>query len=333
LLLEKAGQLLESLDSEERRDRIRDRMLLGQASLAEATGDWPAAERHLQQLLVRSPNDGKALQTLARVLFQQEEPEKALERLRDASAASDNMLTPEAILGQWYQRQGDAAKSATWMRAALEKAPEDAPTRLAAANCLLQNERFQDAIEQADAALNLDPESLTAKILRGNASLLANDFDTAVQFLEKASLQSPGNFVATNNLALALCEISPPASERALEYAELNARRFPERSEALATLGWVLYKLGRLNESEKVLRNAASQEGQKSPALGYYLARVFAERGRTEEARQLLQTALRGSQLFFGRSAAEVWLRELESRKQQSKSGAAGASAGLSGDS
>ena len=58
---------------------------------------------------------------------------------------------------------------------------------------------------------------------------------------------SPSNFAASNNLALALCEQSDNLKKnRALEYAQINAQRYPKMADAASTLGWVQYRLGHL---------------------------------------------------------------------------------------
>ena len=47
--------------------------------------------------------------------------------------------------------------------------------------------------------------------------------------------------------------------QRALDYAEANARQYGksnQAADALSTYGWVLYRLGRLDDAEKVLQNA-----------------------------------------------------------------------------
>lgn len=71
---------------------------------------------------------------------------------------------------------------------------------------------------------------------------------------------------------------------RALQLAEINARQYPRLAEALATLGWVYFKFGRLAEAEQALQTATSS-GQSSSETAYYLARVLDARGQRDHER------------------------------------------------
>ena len=57
------------------------------------------------------------------------------------------------------------------MKAALEKAPDDAKTRLAAAKWALTTGQIDEAKKQADEALRIDKSSMEAKVVRGIVSL------------------------------------------------------------------------------------------------------------------------------------------------------------------
>jgi len=113
-------------------------------------------------------------------------------------------------------------------------------------------------------------------------------------------VQSPGNFAASNNLALALCEQviessgkpDPVKVNRALEYANGNYQASPRNPETASTLGWVLYKAGYRDRAEGALRLAASS-GNLSPDTAYYLAQVSYDGGNKELARNLLEAAVK----------------------------------------
>ena len=97
--------------------------------------------------------------------------------------------------------------------------------------------RLEDAATQAAAALQIDPTSFPAKILRGVVALFQKDFTTAERYFELASLQSPRSFPAANDLALALIEQDDKSKQlRALEYAENNVRKYPRDSRSRVDL-------------------------------------------------------------------------------------------------
>jgi Flp pilus assembly protein TadD len=134
---------------------------------------------------------------------------------------------------------------------------------------------------------------LNAKILRGLVALFNKDFKTAEKYFEDAHLQSPGNFAAKNNLALALCEEKDAAKlNRALEYANDSYQQNPRNPETASTVGWVLYKAGFKDRAEQALRLAASS-GNLSPDTAYYLAQVAYDNGNMDLAKGLLDAALK----------------------------------------
>jgi len=312
LLYEKAAALSAAFKGNAKRKKLLDqRANAGLAAAAEARQDWKTAQQYLEAWLKLEPKNAVALQRLARTLFQQDRPDDALAKLKAATQIDDTVLTPEATLARWYQQSGDQDNARKWMITALTEAPKDLKTRLVATQWSLETEQLDQAREQAALAVKLDPASLEAKLLRGVTALFLKDYTTAETYFESAHLQSPGNFAASHNLALALCELDEDAKKRrALEYAQINSRVYPKQAEAASTLGWVLYKLDRIDEAERVLRQAAAG-GNLSADTAYYIARISADRGRKDEAKQLLEQALETKRPFSQRKEAEALLEEL----------------------
>jgi len=312
LLYERAAALLAKFDrSPKRKSLLQPRVCSGQAAVAEVYEDWAGAQKHLEAWLKLEPKSTAAMQRLAWALFQQRKADDALKLLRYAAQIDPEVLTPEAMLAGFYERFGDHANAKKWMTYALQKAPSDPKTRLVAANWALETNQYDVAQEHAAKAMQLDPKSRDAKMLRGVISLFQKDFKNAEVYFEAAHLHSPGYFPATNNLALALVEQPDETKKRrAMEYAQSNARQHPRVAEAASTYGWVLYRTGQTDQAEQVLTRAASM-GNMTSDTAYYLARVYADKLRKDEAKQLLQSALKNPGLFSQRQEAQALLNEL----------------------
>jgi tetratricopeptide (TPR) repeat protein len=143
--------------------------------------------------------------------------------------------------------------------------------------------------------------------------LCQKDYRTAESYFESALNRSSENaFPISNNLALALIEQQDAKkSSRALEYAEANAKQFLKSANAYSTYAWVLYRLGRLDDAEKALRVAAAA-GPLSVDTAYYAARVAVDRGHKDEAKKVLETALKATGRSMFRQDAEDLLTELK---------------------
>jgi tetratricopeptide (TPR) repeat protein len=316
LLFEKAYGIARSLkEPGPRISSIKRRALAGLAMVAEARQDWAGAQTQLEALLAEDPKDAPALQRLGHVLFAQKKEDLALEKLREAAKLNASLLGAEATLAQFYQQAGDVKNAGKWMLEAIKASPRDAKTRVAAAQWSLEIGKLDQAEDQAKAAVQLEPESLNAQLVRGQVALLRKDYKTAEEFYEKAHLEAPRNFVATNNLALALAGQEEESKRRlGLDYAQINVRVYPEQSEAFSTIGWALYRLGRLDEAEANLRKAISLP-RAAPDTYYFLARVMLDRGRKDDAKMILQApALKTSVPFLMRKEAELLTEELSGR-------------------
>jgi uncharacterized protein HemY len=138
------------------------------------------------------------------------------------------------------------------------------------------------------------------------------DLNGAEAILEPLHREVPADSSVANLLALALLDQSDKAKRsRGLQLAEVNAAQFPRSAEIVATLGWGLYRAGQLEQAEQKLR-AAITGGRTTLDIAYYLARVLAEKGQTDNARQLLQSATSLPGAFAHRDDANSLLKTLK---------------------
>jgi tetratricopeptide (TPR) repeat protein len=316
LLFEKtAAMVAAAKEPTPRLKAIKRRALNGLATVAQARQDWAAAQTHIEALLAEDPKNASALQQLGQILFMQKKEDLAVAKLREAAKLNDALLGAEAALAQFYHQIGDVKNAGKWMFDAIKANPRDAKTRVVAAQWSYDIGKFDQAEEQAKAAVQLEPDSLNTQMIRGLVALMRKDFKTAQEFYEKAHLQAPSNLTVTNNLALALAgQDEEPKKRLAMEYAQINARVYPDQSETHSTLGWVFYRLGRLDEAYANLGKAISLP-RPSPDTFYFTARVSADRGRKDEARMLLQSpVIKSPGQYLMRKEAEALLEELSGR-------------------
>jgi tetratricopeptide (TPR) repeat protein len=230
--------------------------------------------------------------------------------------ADIEILPPEGTVAQFFANKSNQDKTKEWMRTALNAHARNLKVRLLAANWAFSTGQLTEAEKQSSAALQLDPQSLDGLVLRGMVAMFQKNFRAAEGYFEKAHLLRPNSFAASNDLALALIEQNnDDKRQRALEYAENNARTYGksnQASEAYSTYGWVLYKMDRIEDADKALR-AAISGGTFSADTAYYLARVLAkQRGHDKEAIQLLESALKAPGPFANREDATKMLEELK---------------------
>lgn len=322
LLFEKAYDLLKSFNGDaKRKEGIQVVSCQRLAGLAMNRKEWDLAKGYLDESLKLKADDAGALQMLGRVLFEQGKMDEALAKLNAARKTDSQVLTPEALLAQWCQQTSATptkadAKAGQYMIAALNREGRDYKTRLVAADWAFQTQQFEQARKQIDYALQLaekeQVDPTPALNLAGNIAIFQGDFAGAEGYLRKALDRSPSNAMAMNNLALALCEQDDDAKKKvALEYARINGTLNPNDIEAYSTLGRVLFRQGNLTEADNVFRKVLTAGRPLSPDTVYYIASLYAQTDRKEDAKKWLGEAVKKEGLFSQRKNAEQLLKEL----------------------
>jgi tetratricopeptide (TPR) repeat protein len=329
-----AKQVLGPYVNKDRKPALEQQALSGIASLAEAREDWKEAENKLQDLLKLSPDEPNlvARQRLARALFWQGFAKEAYEVLKKAKAidketaeknkAREIFLTPEAIMAQYYA-QFEAPKTENakiWFDASLKQAPNDLATRQVVAVWALENGFVSFAKEQAVNALRIEdydaglvPEkqkyrgSNVGHVLRGLVALWEKDWPEAEKDFQSVLLASPNDFVARNNIALALVEQDDPLKkQKALVYADNNRKDNPKSPDASSTLGWVYFRRGEFDLARLALDQAIQLAGGLNNAdTATYAAHILFHQGNEWQARELLDGILKADRPFSMKKEAK----------------------------
>jgi len=317
VLFDKAAALTAAFSGNPKRKRDFDiRSNAGNAAVAEARRQWEEARTYLTKWLALDPDNASAHQRMGITLFQLGQEQEALARFREARKLDGKALQPELALARLYDDAKKKDTARTLIEQAVKASPDDAGVQLAAAQWYLGQNDLEKARAAADTALKIDPRSLDGKIVRGAIARIARDYKTAEQFFNEAHVQSPGNFAASNSLALVLIESDDKdLRQRAMEMAEANVamhrENSPQQVNALTTLAWVYYKMGRREDAERILEqvrrsNALSSDG------AFYVATILTDRGEKDLARKILDEVLANEPMFATRSDAVDLLSKLK---------------------
>jgi len=122
----------------------------------------------------------------------------------------------------------------------------------------------------------------------GNLRYLSGDCAGAVEAFEKSASMGPPNPQTLNNLAF-LCADCLGDANRSLPHIERALSISPNTPEYLDTYGFVLWKAGRLPQSEEMLLR--SLRLRPTALANYHLAEVLAARGNAAQARTAIQRA------------------------------------------
>lgn len=154
----------------------------------------------------------------------------------------------------------------------------------------LQSGQLKEAEATIRKALELDPNDNDLLIQLGSIQDHAGQRAEAEKTLRTVLQREPDNATALNNLGYFLAERNARYSE-ALPLIEKAVSIEPLNASFLDSLGWVQYKMGRLQEARGHLEKAALY-GRHNANVYEHLGDVLRDLGRHQEARRNWEVAL-----------------------------------------
>lgn len=284
----------------------------GQAAVAERRKDWFRAQVALAQCVKVEPDNADLRDRYGAALFMLGREKEGFEQFQTAARLDEAMNPAEVSMAVMFARKDDFYNAKKAFEAALKRYPSDGRVHYEMASVLLLNDKATEAKQHADKAAEMGIDTPEFAMQRGYIARQLRDFSAAEKHFSQVLLDSPSDFEAINQLALVLIEQDDETKQqRALSLADLNARRAPQSSHALSTLGWVYYKLGRKDEALRTLSMAVSRAPVRTESL-YYLTRVLWESGKHEDARKLaeqMKPAIDRPGLFVLRPEVKQWFK------------------------
>jgi tetratricopeptide (TPR) repeat protein len=285
------------------------------ARLAIKFESWDAAEGWLNEVL-EAPGDrlseGNLYECLLRVLWAERKFDRVVEICRKGLANSQ--ITNRLLFHENLTR----ALSATNR---LDEALDEADRAIALSTAQFRLElrllrieilRLSDRLEQAEAECLQVLEEATNPLTQNHGRLVLAGIYTALQNYPEAEEQlletlkaDPENEGANNDLGYLWADQGKnlaEAEEMIRRAIASDAQKKSARGDLPATsrnaafidsLGWVLYRQGRLEEARQELEQAvALTKGKGDPVVADHLAEVYFHLGRGEDARRWWRRAL-----------------------------------------
>ena len=187
-------------------------------------GDFSAAERTLDEVLARAPDDAEAAFNLGNALHGLGRQRDAIDRYRQALKLRPDYTDALINLGNVHTEIGEFAAGMEAYDAALRTRP-DSVVALNNAACLMRTLGHVDDAEDAlRRALELDPDNAALHDTLGNVYKDAGDLDAAIASFRKSLELDPGSWATHSNLAYTLGFREPEAAPILEECRRWNER-------------------------------------------------------------------------------------------------------------
>ncbi len=235
------------------------------------------------------PESEPALTQLVQLLNQDGRLDEAQQRLVGLVKANPDRPALHALLGRIELLQGDAAAATEAVDKALALDPQLA-TALAAKALILNSEGdLEGAATAVDAAFAQTPHADYGYMGARLQLDLGNEEEARDRLLQLLR-SHPDHAAAANDLAWLLADRGERLAQ-AEDYAQLALRLSPSAA-VLDTLGYVQLKRGRAEAAIESFAKAVDAKPDYATAR-YHLALALEETGKTGEAREQLEIALK----------------------------------------
>lgn len=191
---------------------------------------------------------------------------------------------------------GRVDEAVALLRLRLNNSPQDFLTYRIISALYTQAGRGREAVEAARKTLEIATASGNKRLLTdalialSSAQERAGDPKSSEDSLRRVLTQEPDNATALNNLGYFLIERNEKLPE-ALSLIQGAVRAEPYNSSYLDSLGWAYFKLGKLDEAERNLIEAAKRDST-STTIQEHLGDLYERQGKIALARAAWQKAL-----------------------------------------
>jgi predicted Zn-dependent protease len=231
---------------------------------------------------------------------------------REALARDPGQPRMVRMRAQALLKAGQAAAANKLLEDGVEKDPASREFVIGLADLYADQKRTEDALRMLERARKTfgDNESLTmrfANVYEGGGRL-----PDAEKELRKLMAEDPLNADAMNSLSYMLAEHNQRLPE-AVDLAQRALKVEPGNPAYLDTLGWALFKQGRVEEAADPLGKAAAMLTGNSVIQDHH-GDVLAKRGRNADAIAAWQRALAGDGESIDRAAIEKKIKAAKAR-------------------
>ncbi|AMB84313.1 hypothetical protein AWM79_02955 [Pseudomonas agarici] len=245
---------------------------------------WNEAKGYLKQLIARDSHVDSAHLNLGRIAEEQNDPQRALEEYEQVGPGND-YLPAQLRQTDILVTSGRGAEASKRLAAARAEQPDYViQLYLIEAEILSANNHGDPAWKVLQQALLQYPDDLNLLYTRAMQAEKRNDLAQMENDLRTILKHDPDNAMALNALGYTLSDRTTRYAE-AKELIEKAHQLTPEDPAVLDSLGWVNFRLGHLDEAERLLRQALERFPDQEVAA--HLGEVLWANGKQSEAKKM----------------------------------------------
>ena len=245
---------------------------------------WEEAKGYLEDLIARESHVDSAHLNLGRIAEERNDPESALIEYAQVGPGND-YLPAQLRQADILISNGRTAEAQSRLAVQRDTQPDyGIQLYLIEAETLSANKQGDKAWAVLQQALKQYPDDLNLLYTRAMLAEKRNDLAQMEKDLRLIIQRDPDNAMALNALGYTLSDRTTRYDEAKLLIEQAHQIN-PEDPAVLDSLGWVNFRLGNLDEAERLLRQALERFPDQEVAA--HLGEVLWAKGKQREARQI----------------------------------------------
>ncbi len=274
--------------------------------LAADMGEALLAESQATELARNWPKRPESQLLMARIASRGGKGDQAIVQWQGALVKDPGNREALTHLATAYLQRRSYADAARLAETGLRLAPSDTDLSLILARSQVGLGRSAEARVTLRRAAEQDAATVAPLIMLAELQVRQGEYLPAIASYEEVLKRSPDHLLAMNNIALLTADHGYDL-ERAAAVASRLYAKYPGDPALADTLGWVLFRQGKLGEALPLLQLAAVRLPD-NPVHRYHYGALLVKSGRSEEGRKELKAALGLSREFDGADKARALL-------------------------
>lgn len=249
----------------------------------------PAAKK-LQEILKEVPDSDRARFYLAAIYEQTKQNEKAISEY--GRVPVESTYYNDSVIHSVYLLKGDKKleSAADLAKSAMEKKNDEPTFHSLYASLLNDNKKAAEAAAVLENAHKKFPSNTQVLFFLGTIYDSLGNKNKVISTMKTVLEKEPLHVQALNYIAYTFAEEGKNLIE-AEAFARQAASLEPRDGYVLDTLGWVLFKQGKINEAIKYLETA-HKIAPDVPIISEHLGDVYVKQAMIEKARQMYRRAI-----------------------------------------
>ena len=257
--------------------QVRKAFILGEM------GNYQQAAEDLNTILQARPNELRVRDFLGLVYEEMEDHDRAIQAYKTNLDIDPSFFDSALHLGFLSYRLKHYDEAIFYLEQAIKLNPKRSEPYLLLGLTYMQTEQYQLAMTQFEAGVQQDPTNPDLHFNLGTAYDKMNRFEDLVREMEQTLSLDPQHADALNYLGYTYADRGVRI-EQALDLTQQAVKLKPENGYYVDSLGWALFKQGRLEEALQTIQHALSLVND-DPVIFEHLGEIYLKMEERDKAK------------------------------------------------